>query len=54
MVPKPLRGVAGLPGYLELGLLYKVYMVLLVIFCTNSINILAGEGSGGRACGSGE
>lgn len=43
VVPKPLRGVAGLPAYLELGLLYKVYMVMLVIFCTNSINILAGE-----------
>ncbi len=42
-MPKPLRGIAGLPAYLELGLLYKVYMVMLVIFCTNSINILAGE-----------
>lgn len=43
VVPKPLRGVLGLPSYLELGLLYKVYMVMLVIFCTNSINILAGR-----------
>lgn len=40
-IPKPLRGL-GLPGYLELGLLYKVYMVMLSIFCSNSINILAG------------
>ncbi|KAK9917197.1 hypothetical protein WJX75_001761 [Coccomyxa subellipsoidea] len=40
-VPLPLRSV-GLPPYLELGLLYKVYMVMLVIFCTNAINILAG------------
>ena len=41
-VPKPLRGVAGLPDYLELGVLYKMYMVALAIFCTNAINILAG------------
>ncbi|KAG1675589.1 hypothetical protein FOA52_014177 [Chlamydomonas sp. UWO 241] len=41
-VPKPLQALLGLPGYLELGPLYLVYMVLLVIFCTNSINILAG------------
>lgn len=42
VVPKPLRGLCGLPSYLELGMLYKMYMVMLVIFCTNSINILAG------------
>eukprot|EP00882_Tetradesmus_deserticola_P010928 GHRQ01011555.1.p1 GENE.GHRQ01011555.1~~GHRQ01011555.1.p1 ORF type:complete len:412 (+),score=222.48 GHRQ01011555.1:543-1778(+) len=41
-VPKPLQAALGLPGFLELGLLYKSYMVLLSIFCTNSINILAG------------
>ncbi|GIL90807.1 hypothetical protein Vretimale_16807 [Volvox reticuliferus] len=42
-VPKPLVGLGlGLPAYLELGVLYKVYMVMLTIFCTNSINILAG------------
>lgn len=41
-MPKPLHGVLGLPAFLELGILYKVYMVLLTIFCTNSINILAG------------
>ena len=40
-VPLPLQSL-GLPGYLELGLLYKVYMVMLVVFCTNAINILAG------------
>lgn len=34
--------VLGCPGYLELGLLYRVYMLLLGIFCTNAINILAG------------
>ena len=44
VVPKPLRslGLLQLPAYLELGVLYKAYMVLLVIFCANSINILAG------------
>jgi UDP-N-acetylglucosamine--dolichyl-phosphate N-acetylglucosaminephosphotransferase len=41
VVPKLLRGVLGSP-YLELGPLYKLYMVALVIFCANSINILAG------------
>ena len=40
-VPLPLQSL-GLPGYLELGVLYKVYMVMLVVFCTNAINILAG------------
>lgn len=42
VVPKPLQALLGLPSFLELGVLYKVYMVMLVIFCTNSINILAG------------
>lgn len=41
-VPKPLQALLGAPAFLELGLLYKVYMVALVIFCANSINILAG------------
>lgn len=41
-VPKPLQAALGLPTFLELGVLYKAYMVLLTIFCTNSINILAG------------
>lgn len=40
-LPLPLQSL-GLPGYLELGILYKVYMVALVVFCTNAINILAG------------
>lgn len=45
-VPLPLRDL--LPGplhgaeFLELGPLYYAYMVALTIFCTNSINILAG------------
>jgi UDP-N-acetylglucosamine--dolichyl-phosphate N-acetylglucosaminephosphotransferase len=41
-VPKPLQATFGLPTYLELGILYKLYMVSLTIFCANSINILAG------------
>jgi UDP-N-acetylglucosamine--dolichyl-phosphate N-acetylglucosaminephosphotransferase len=41
-VPKPLQAWLQLPHYVELGLLYKGYMVALAIFCTNSINILAG------------
>ena len=42
IVPKLLRVFLPLPRYLELGVLYKGYMVALVIFCANSINILAG------------
>lgn len=42
VVPKVLRAVLPLPSYLELGVLYKAYMIALVIFCANSINILAG------------
>jgi len=40
VVPKMLRGLLG--GYVELGILYKVYMSMLAVFCTNSINIYAG------------
>lgn len=42
-IPKPLRACCGLPAYLELGLLYRVYIVALAVFSTNSINILAGK-----------
>ncbi|KDD74929.1 glycosyl transferase [Helicosporidium sp. ATCC 50920] len=42
VVPLPLRDALGLGPTLDLGLLYKLYMVLLVIFCANAINILAG------------
>ena len=34
-------GVGGL-RVLELGALYRVYMLLVCVFCTNSVNILAG------------
>lgn len=40
IVPKPL--VAFLGNSLALGWLYHVYLLLLVVFCTNSINIYAG------------
>lgn len=41
-IPKPLRHTFGLPSYLELGLLYRAYIVALAVFSANSINILAG------------
>jgi len=45
LVPRPLRALLG-PQYggdlLDLGPLYYLYMFLLAIFCSNSINIHAG------------
>lgn len=41
LIPKPLQPLFGV-SLLELGLLYKIYMGLLAVFCTNSVNILAG------------
>lgn len=41
-VPKPLQAWLQLPPLLDLGVLYTIYMLCLTIFCTNSINILAG------------
>eukprot|EP00899_Mesostigma_viride_P006882 jgi/Mesvir1/16195/Mv08457-RA.1 len=41
LLPKPLRGLLGVE-VLALGVLYKVYMGMLAVFCSNSINILAG------------
>ncbi|KAF6150108.1 hypothetical protein GIB67_035718 [Kingdonia uniflora] len=41
IVPKPLIPYVGLE-ILELGWIYKLYMGLLAVFCTNSINIHAG------------
>jgi UDP-N-acetylglucosamine--dolichyl-phosphate N-acetylglucosaminephosphotransferase len=40
IVPKPFR--AFLPSAIDLGLLYKLYMLLLAVFTTNAINIFAG------------
>lgn len=39
-VPKPFRPLLG--DFLDLWLLYYVYMGMLAVFCTNAINILAG------------
>ncbi|PON47914.1 Glycosyl transferase [Parasponia andersonii] len=41
VIPKPLIPYVGLE-ILDLGWIYKLYMFLLAIFCTNSINIHAG------------
>lgn len=41
VIPKPLRPTLGF-NELDLGWIYKLYMGLLAVFCTNSINILAG------------
>ena len=42
VVPLPLRAALNGATFLELGVLYKLYMLALAVFCTNSINILAG------------
>eukprot|EP00268_Persea_americana_P031973 TRINITY_DN3128_c0_g2_i4.p1 TRINITY_DN3128_c0_g2~~TRINITY_DN3128_c0_g2_i4.p1 ORF type:complete len:466 (-),score=45.23 TRINITY_DN3128_c0_g2_i4:395-1678(-) len=41
IIPKPLIQYVGV-AVLDLGWIYKLYMFLLAIFCTNSINIHAG------------
>ncbi|KAI3825945.1 hypothetical protein L1987_07711 [Smallanthus sonchifolius] len=41
MIPKPLVEYVG-AEILDLGWIYKLYMGLLTVFCTNSINIHAG------------
>ncbi|EFJ27803.1 hypothetical protein SELMODRAFT_171816 [Selaginella moellendorffii] len=41
VIPKPLRAYLEVE-VLDLGVLYKVYMGLLAVFCTNAVNILAG------------
>lgn len=40
VVPMPLRPLMG--HLVDLGLIYYLYMGMLAVFCTNSINILAG------------
>lgn len=40
VVPLPLQAIFG--NLLDLGSLYYVYMAMMTIFCTHSINILAG------------
>ncbi|SPT16542.1 unnamed protein product [Triticum aestivum] len=41
IIPKPLATYVGVE-VLELGWMYKLFMLLLAVFCTNSINIHAG------------
>ncbi|KAK2384741.1 UDP-N-acetylglucosamine--dolichyl-phosphateUDP-N-acetylglucosamine--dolichyl-phosphateN-acetylglucosaminephosphotransferase [Trifolium repens] len=41
VIPKPLVPHIGIE-ILDLGWIYKLYMWLLAVFCTNSINIHAG------------
>lgn len=41
VVPTLLRGLVGSPTF-DLSFLYYIYMGMLAIFCTNSINIYAG------------
>jgi UDP-N-acetylglucosamine--dolichyl-phosphate N-acetylglucosaminephosphotransferase len=41
VIPKPLIPLLG-DDFLDLGLFYYVYMALIAVFCTNSINIYAG------------
>jgi UDP-N-acetylglucosamine--dolichyl-phosphate N-acetylglucosaminephosphotransferase len=42
-IPKPIISSFDLPyTYVDVGILYYVYMAMLVIFCSNAINILAG------------
>lgn len=40
LVPKFLSGIIG--NMINLGILFKIYMSMLAIFCTNAINIYAG------------
>jgi len=40
ILPNPLASIFG--RVVELGMLYKFYMCMLSVFCTNSINIYAG------------
>lgn len=42
MIPVPLRALLNDTTVLYIGPLYLVYLALLCVFCTNSINILAG------------
>ncbi|KAI0510579.1 hypothetical protein KFK09_011184 [Dendrobium nobile] len=41
VIPKPLAQFVGV-AFLDLGWIYKLYMGMLAVFCTNSINIHAG------------
>eukprot|EP00898_Chlorokybus_atmophyticus_P003962 jgi/Chlat1/4567/Chrsp29S04470 len=40
-IPKPLRDIIG-HDLIQLGWMYKLYMALWAVFCSNAVNILAG------------
>jgi len=42
LIPKWIASLMSIPHLINLGYFYHLYMGLLAIFCTNSINILAG------------
>jgi UDP-N-acetylglucosamine--dolichyl-phosphate N-acetylglucosaminephosphotransferase len=43
VIPKPLRHVLPFANNsIELGVFYKLYMMLVAVYCSNTINILAG------------
>ena len=42
LIPKFLSPILGGLSIIDLGLLFKIYMSLLAVFCTNAINIYAG------------
>lgn len=42
LVPGFVQTALGVPHLVDLGLAYHIYMMLLAIFCSNSINIYAG------------
>lgn len=48
VVPSFLREIIGIDGLLQLGFFYQIYMTLLTVFFTNSINIYAGRSSSYR------
>src|SRR5690606_20175423 len=41
LLPKVIAGIVGF-GVLNLKIFFKIYMSMLAVFCTNSINIYAG------------
>lgn len=42
LIPKYLSEMAGIDNVIDLGVIYLIFIFLLIIFCTNAINIHAG------------
>ena len=42
LLPKIIQSYLGGATYIDIGPFYYLFMVALVIFCTNAINIIAG------------